>query len=97
VERYYRIEPEEGNPNSVDINALVKYSPRLKNEGRAIFYQPKMATTANAIFNYFKSISSALEYLDAQGWKLFTITNDVSGSGGSTSTQIYYYLRKESN
>ena len=93
-ERYYRVVPEEGNPNSTNINALVKYSIMLKNEGAAVVYSSK-ADTAHTFFNYFTSISGALEYLDAQGWALLTVVNDVNGSNGITSTETSYYLRKE--
>jgi hypothetical protein len=84
-EKYYRIVPEEGNPNSAAINALVKHSTQLKNEGRTALY-PSTTGTAN-IFNHFTSVSSALEYLDTQGWQLFTVTKDVYGSSGLTSTE----------
>lgn len=93
-ERYYRVLPEEGNPNSSDINALVKYSTKLKNERAAFLYSSK-SDSVQAVFNYFPSISSALEYLDARGWRLLTVVNDVSGNNGATSTETSYYLRKE--
>jgi hypothetical protein len=94
AQKYYRIIPEEGNPNSATINSLVKYSIRLKNEGTAIVYTSNPDTT-HAFFNYFTSISSALEFLESQGWRLFAIVNDVYGSSGITNTEASYYLRKE--
>jgi len=95
-ESYYRIIPEERNPNAAQINALVKYNSAKKAQGAASIYSSR-SDTAHALFNYFTSISGALEFLDAQGWRLLTVVNNVSGYSGSTNTDTFYYLRKEVN
>jgi len=96
-ESYYRIMPEERNPNAAQINSLVKYNANKKAEGTAVIYSSKSDTT-HALFNYFPSISGALEYLDAQGWRLLTVVNNVVAySNGLTNTETFYYLRRELN
>ena len=92
--RYYRILPEDGNPHAAPLQQLMKYSARLRNDGVAAIYTTR-GDTSRTLFNYFTSISSALEYLDTRGWKLHTVLNEVNNTGSLLYTITSYYLRKD--
>jgi hypothetical protein len=95
---YYAIFPEDGDPNAAFIDSLISFSAKLKNRQPESVYRPK-ADTTHRLLNYFKNISEALQFLDEQGWQLFTINNTVYGDGGNSrvSTEAKYFLRRERN
>lgn len=94
--QYYRIDPELENPNANSIYNLVKYNTKLKSKGVAAMYNSKV-DTSTVLFNYFTTISEALQFLDYKGWQLFSIYNDVQGNSNNISSQAIYYLRRELN
>jgi hypothetical protein len=95
---FFKIVPEAGNPNASSINTLIKFSGKLLEKKAAYMYGEKYQT-GSAMFNYFTSISLALQFLDEQGWQLFTINNDIQSDfpHDRVKTDVTYYLRKESN
>jgi hypothetical protein len=90
---YYRIDAEPNNHISNGVNALVKYNTRLKTKNTVNFYPNN--DTAKAMFNYFSSISEALQFLDENDWQVFSIQTVIIGSANSINSQPVYYLRSE--
>ena len=85
------------------IRALVTYTPKQRASNAAGFYAAQ-SDTARPLFNYFTSISEALEFLDVQGWQLFSITEKLYSFTGareyyraSVDSETHYYLRKENH
>lgn len=93
---HYVIQPEQGNPNAASVNALIKYSPKVRAKGTATLYGYNSDTT-KPVFNYFQSISEALQFLDMHGWQLFSIVSQTTGFGNTINSTPVYYLRKEEN
>lgn len=86
---FYKLEGEANNPNSNIINALVKYSYKEKAKEVAAMYGGK--NNGNTIFfNYFNSVSEALQFLDERGWQLFSVV-------APEHAETVYYLMKETN
>lgn len=92
---FFRIDAEADNPNAKSLYNLVAYKPKLKKAGVAGFYFSH-TDTATVFFNYFRNESEAVQFVETQGWQLFTINNQVySYSAGNTESYTKYYFKKE--
>lgn len=90
---YVSLITDKENSNAAFIDSLVTYKAKLRKNKDIRFYTQNPGTN-QPMFNYFKSVSECLQFLDENGWELFQVYGNTSGSN-SVTTQPYYYLRKE--
>lgn len=94
-EFYWTVNTEKDNPYAAVIDSLVKYRPKLKKNGVAELYYLRK-DTSHIFFNYFRSRSECLQFLDERGWELYHIFSDISNNMyKSISTNPVFYFRKE--
>jgi hypothetical protein len=95
---YYYIYSEANNPNAAFIDSLIDYDPKLKTKQGGSIYALRSDTT-HKFLNYFQNISEALQFLDEQGWQLFSINNEVRsiGTDNRVTSDTKYFLRRERN
>ena len=85
---------EKDNPYAAFIDSLVKYKPKLKKTGVAELYYLRK-DTSHIFFNYFRSTSECLQFLDEQGWELYHLFSKIDGINNVINTTPIYYFRKE--
>lgn len=92
--RFLEIVADRDNPNSGLIDSLVKYKSRTAaNTGAQFYYERK--DSSHLFFNYFRTVSECLEFMDDHNWQLFSILGNTYGTNGNISTEPVYYFRKE--